>query len=60
MGFEAQMPSSQETKKDDAELNLTSEEKAFMERANMNAAQLAQYKRWKKLDEELGGMDKAA
>lgn len=36
-------------------LELTPHEKAFMERANMTAEQLAQYNRWKKLDQELGG-----
>lgn len=41
------------------DLNLTPEEQAFMDRAHMTAAELAQYKRWKKLEESLG-MDKAA
>ena len=37
------------------DLGLTPEEQAFMDRAHMTAAELAQYKRWKKLEEELGG-----
>ena len=61
MGFENFFgkPKAEEKKPENA-LGLSAEEQAFMDRANMTPAQLAQYKRWKKLEEELGGMDKAA
>ena len=50
MGFE-QSPSEQEKPAND--LELTPEEQAFMNRAHMTSQELAQYKRWKKLEEEL-------
>ncbi|MBU2566997.1 hypothetical protein KKG46_05590 [Patescibacteria group bacterium] len=47
-----QMPTPQESSN---EMNFTPQEEAFMQRANMTPAQLAQYKHWKELDKELGG-----
>jgi len=57
MGFEK--PMKKESSEQENELGLTSEEQAFMDRADMTAAEMAQYKRWKQLEEELG-TDQAA